>query len=83
MDISRRKFFFFGLAAGVGLLLPKEEPIFTWDKHRIDFIDDGDWIYKPTDKQVEFFNTPDNLKMLLYGGNRGGGKLMRLNGFKQ
>lgn len=42
MEITRRKFFFFGLAAGVGLFLPKVEPIYIWDKTRIDFISEAD-----------------------------------------
>ena len=57
MDITRRKFFFFGLAAGIGLLLPdsKINPF------------EYPWIYKPTQKQIDFFNTPPNVPMSLYG----------------
>lgn len=57
-EITRRKFFFFGLAVGVRLLLPDKKIEFKLDKP---------WIYKPTAKQIEFFNTPPNVHMSLYG----------------
>lgn len=37
MDITRRKFFFFGLAAGVGLFLPDSKIELVWDTIRVDY----------------------------------------------
>lgn len=42
MEITRRKFFFFGLAAGVGLFLPETKIELVWDKTRVDFISEID-----------------------------------------
>jgi len=53
MEITRRKFFFFGLAAGIGLLLPDKKiliPEFTWDKTRIDVISETDIIAAEFDR---------------------------------
>jgi hypothetical protein len=49
MNITRRKFFFFGLAAGVGLFLP-DIKIELWN---------------PTAKQIEFFSEADIARVTL------------------
>jgi len=51
MNISRRKFFFFGLAAGVGLLLP-DRKIWTWDRTRIYVISESDIVAAELNKML-------------------------------
>ena len=56
MDITRRRFFFFGLAAGVGLFLPDTKVKLAIDK-----------LFVPTLKQAKFLNMPFGAPMSLYG----------------
>lgn len=63
MEISRRKFFFFGLAAGVGLFLPDRKIELNWNKTRVDFISETDIIKMELDriypKVAKLFETDD------------------------
>lgn len=71
MEISRRKFFFFGLAAGVGLFLPEVKIKLAIDK-----------LFIPTTKQIEFLASDKPIS--LYGipyhvSNCSGGQWLGIN----
>jgi len=53
MDITRRKFFFFGLAAGIGLFLPENKILpLHWDLTRIDVISEIDILNMEMNKML-------------------------------